>query len=150
MPIEVKISSDEFINEVNNPLSIENNKPKEKDNDKISGQLGKTETALIKFGIDQAKTWAMQGIKAYTSFTGNSMLQQKLDNAVTAISMGATIGIAFATNIVVGMIAVGGYAAQMGLQQFQANVDAKIAERTQSFIMQGQGQRNISGGRYGA
>lgn len=150
MAINITISSDEVIEDVNNPLSVENKKTPPQEAEKVSGKLSKGATALIKFGIDQAKTMAMEGIKTYTSFTGNSMLQQKIDNTLSLVNMGSTVGIAFATNWALGLVSIGAYGVQAGLSVYRANVEAKVAERTQSFILQGMGKRNISGGQYGA
>lgn len=150
MAIKIKITSDDLIDDIKNPLSAEKNTSKEPFMEKVTGKLGNVETALIKFGIDQATTWAMEGVKTYTSFTGNSMLQQKLDNSISLINIGLSIGAAFVANPSLGFIAMAGYGAQAGLSRFRSRVEALEAERTQSFIQQGMGKRNISGGQYGA
>lgn len=150
MAIEILISSDVMSDSVDNPLSTEQaSKPKSKDEQKVDGKMSKEQLAVMKFVITQAKTWAMLGVTTFTDYTGNSMLQEKIDNVLTIADMGITIGGSFAVSRTLGVLAVAGYIGKASVQQFNNHMEHKKAVRTQSFIEQGQGKRNINGGNYG-
>lgn len=146
--ILIKTSGDDLNESPANPLKPDA-ESKDKDDKKVDGKLSKEQLAILKFATTQAKTWASTGFKAYTDFTGNTMLQQKVDNALTAMDVGITVAGSFAVHPVMGFITVGGYVASAGMHRFQSHMEHKKAQRTLSFVEQGMGARNINGGNYG-
>ncbi len=147
--ILIKTSGDDLNESPANPLKPDA-ESKDKDDKKVDGKLSKEQLAILKFATTQAKTWASTGFKAYTDFTGNTMLQRKVDNALNAVETGITVIGAFATNTTLGIIAVAGYVAKGGMEMFASHMEHKTAKRTLSFVEQGRGLRNINGGNYGA
>ena len=119
--------------------------------DKVSGKKSVTKSMMLGFFTSQAKSWAIAGTQAYTKYTGNSKLQQKIDMALNAVGNVTTIGAGFlAGGIPGGAIAIGTVTAQYGMSEFQNQMEIKTNNRSISIYNKGLGTRNINGGRYGA
>jgi len=128
-----------------------NNTQKEAQNDeKVSGKKSAGKSLVSNFLISQAKSWASAGIQAYTKYTGNSKLQQKINIALNATSNVVTVASGFLVGGPIGAaVSTGVVAAQYGLTEFQNYMENKTNNRTVSINNEGLGTRNINGGRYG-
>jgi len=118
---------------------------------KVSGKKSVTKSMMLGFFTNQAKSWAIAGTQAYTKYTGNSKLQQKIDMALNAVGNVTTIGAGLLAGGVPGaFVAVGTVGAQYAMSEFQNQMEIKTSNRSISIYNRGLGTRNINGGRYGA
>lgn len=150
MPIKIIIetSGSEDVKDANNPLTEATKK--ESQDKKVNGKISPEMAMVSKFAISQAKTWALEGIKSYSNYTGNTQMQKRAEFALSALDDVATIfaGIKLG-GVIGGAIAVGTIAGRKGIQDYQNYMEIKIHNRDLSIVTQGLGARNINGGRYG-
>lgn len=149
MPIEIIIKNDASGSmSAQNPLQPNENVEDEK---KISGKKDPVKAQMINLMKSQAKTWALAGVQAYTKYTGNSLLQDKISLGVsliddaTSVAMGLAIG-----GPIGGIVASVGIASKYGMQAFNQQMEIATNNRTISINNVGLGNRNMNGGRYGA
>lgn len=150
MPITIIIKNDEGGTSENispdNPLQNNENP----DDKKASGKKSPERAMLINFFKNQAISWAKQGVQTYTKYTGQGLLQNKIDESLTITSDLMGIAVATATHPVLGLVTVGATVSKYVMTAYNKNIEIATSNREVSFISQGYGNIVISGGRYGA
>lgn len=155
MPIEIIIKNTETqgtesISSPANPLGDQNGN-QENDGKKVNGKKSPMKVAMTNLIISQAKAWATAGVQSYIKYTGNSILQEKIDVGMSIVGDLTTIGVAVATgNAPMVVVAVATTVAKMGMNAFNQGMAIKTENRNLSINQLGMGNRNVNGGRYGA
>lgn len=150
MPIKIIIKSEgsENVKSINNPLNTATSK--EQETERVDGIMSKEMAMITKFAISQAQSWAMQGIKTYTQFTGDTAFQKQTEFFIGALDNFATIYVGAKMGGSVGVgVAVAGIMAKEGLKSYSNYMEIKTHNRNLSIITKGLGTRNPNGGRYG-
>lgn len=117
----------------------------------VSGKKDPGTAMMLNFLKGQAIAWAKAGVQSYTKYTGQGLLQERIDLGLQLVSDVGTIVAGGITAGPIGVaVATGMVAMSYAMKGFNQYMDLLTQNRELTFIRQRQGEIVVNGGRYGA
>lgn len=116
----------------------------------VSGKKDPGTSMMLNFLKNQSIAWAKAGVQSYTKYTGQGVLQERIDLGLQLVSDVGTIVAGVAVGGVGVIVATGMVAMGYAMKGFNQYMDLLTQNRELTFVRQRQGEIVVNGGRYGA